>query len=42
VPDGGAVRLACDPEVEATVFEVSGEVVGATSSSMRTALEAQR
>jgi pimeloyl-ACP methyl ester carboxylesterase len=32
VPDGLSVRLACEPEVEATVFEVSGEAAGAPAA----------
>ena len=32
VADGDGVRLACDPEVEATVFEVSGEDGGAPAA----------
>jgi pimeloyl-ACP methyl ester carboxylesterase len=32
VDDGDGVRLACDPEVEATVFEVSGEEDGAPAA----------
>ncbi len=32
VADGNGVRLACEPEVEATVFEVSGQADGAPAA----------